>query len=690
MTLTRPRPALALLLLAAAHLGCDEPKPSPAPPPSASPSPAASAPDPLAPLRAFEATLRGATDFGKLPPWDAVAGSNPSALAPLDGGKRLVGALRGADSLVLLDDALHELQRLPAPASPTGLALSPEGALYVVGEHTGTFARYAYRGQKLVQEASIELPGVVGLRHIAAGPKGIVYASDPWDGRLFALRVAASAGKQKAEVLSERVCRGALQVVHAGNQVVANCFLDHALLILDADSKTGFAQGGGTTVRNDGPFWSLDVAALTDGLLIAAGGVEDQPLDRADGAFGFVDSFLYLYEVRDKSAELVRIKNLSEVDVVVPKALKLSVAPDGVQVQVTGYGGEHAVSLAYEGSARGALKQQVDIVPPGTVAFADLANGKTVYANALLDGWVDEAGAFVAAPGAKAEGRSPAARLGEALVFSTLMAPFAKTEGRLSKFTCETCHFEGWGDGRTHSTGRPGVQATTKPILGLANNRPHFSRALDPDLAAVSENEFDVAGRKSGRDPHFVLTVREHPWLEHLGIQSDQGPEELRKAFIAGLYGMTPSQSPRAQTHARFTDAERRGATIFRDKCEGCHEARLVSDDPASRQPFDTWEKWVLSPAGPIVWAESHYAKTGVEPYVHEEGARIPSLRRVGIKYPYFTTGSARNLEEVLRAVRVSPDGGLLHGGSGADLGGTWTPLSDEEVFLLQAFLAVL
>jgi hypothetical protein len=90
------------------------------------------------------------------------------------------------------------------------------------------------------------------------------------------------------------------------------------------------------------------------------------------------------------------------------------------------------------------------------------------------------------------------------------------------------------------------------------------------------------------------------------------------------------------------------GATVFRGRCAGCHAARLVTDQPASEVPFDRWEELVLSEAGPIVWASPEYRKTGVTPYVHPRGARTTSLRRVTAKHPYFTSGSADTLDQVL------------------------------------------
>jgi cytochrome c peroxidase len=77
--------------------------------------------------------------------------------------------------------------------------------------------------------------------------------------------------------------------------------------------------------------------------------------------------------------------------------------------------------------------------------------------------------------------------------------------------------------------------------------------------------------------------------------------------------------------------------------------------------------------------------RTGVVPYVHDEGARTPSLRRLHRKRPYLTNGSAPTLDDVLRAVRVAP-AGMSHGGSPA--GGV--PLREDERAALRAFLDLL
>src|SRR6185436_795659 len=132
----------------------------------------------------------------------------------------------------------------------------------------------------------------------------------------------------------------------------------------------------------------------------------------------------------------------------------------------------------------------------------------------------------------------------------------------------------------------------------------------------------------------------------------------LREALMTFLMDFTHRSNPAAVDHARFTELERTGAQTFRDRCAACHAARLVADDPGSAVPFERWESLVLSPSGPIVWSNAAYAQTGVVPYVHQSGARVPALRRLYKKWPYFTNGSARSLAEVLDRFASSGDAG--------------------------------
>jgi cytochrome c peroxidase len=291
-------------------------------------------------------------------------------------------------------------------------------------------------------------------------------------------------------------------------------------------------------------------------------------------------------------------------------------------------------------------------------------------------------------PGAAPRDRD--VQLGEALFFTTRMAPWNKSDGELSRSTCETCHFEGTVDGRTHHTGRGEVHATTKPLLGLFNNRPHFSRALDPDLTAVADNEFRVAGARSDHDPWFSLDERDLPWAADLYGGADAGslversPLDLRRALMRFLMDFTHRRNPAVAGKEAFDDAERAGAAVFAARCASCHAARLSADDASSEQPSERWEALVLSPTSPLVWGRAGYEKTGIEPYVHRDGARVPSLRRVYRKRPYFTDGRAGSLGAVLDAVRWRTDGSFSHAG-----GGGTAPTAEERATLL-AFLELL
>jgi len=710
--------ALAAVIAA----GCDEGGGSPA----GSGSPAAES-DPLTALRAFEEAQRKAADFARIPASDKAMGSDPYALRAVPGRRAFASVLRGADALVGLDGSLREVIRLPAPRSPSGLAVSAAGDflnlnsyLYVTGELDPKVARYVWQGDALKSAGEIELAGVKALRDVAAGPEGVLYLVEEHGGRLITLLPQApgkaaeglsfdssasgsAAPKTSFERVDAEACAGALRVVRAGEFVIVDCLLDHTLLIRRVNDRGLPLREGEVRIRHDGPIFGFEAAPRGGAaVVIAAGGVEDRPLDRAEGSFGFIDSFVFLYEVSPGAAAPVKKLaevNVSELGVITPKALRLDLSPEEARVRVAGYGGGKLATLVWKGNQGGAPETSAVDVPPGTTSIAaGPEDGSLSLANPLLDAWitVDKAGTTTVARADGGSAADPAIKLGEALFFTSLMAPWNKSEGRLSRFTCETCHFEGYVDGRTHHTGRGDVRATTKPLLGLFNNRPHFSRALDPDLSAVAHNEFRVAGAKSGRDPWFSIDSGDYPWLASMGAAAAGGealgPDALRRSLMAFLMAFSHRPNPASAGRASFSPLERRGADVFRARCEGCHSARLAADDPASSVPFGGWEALIFAREGPIVWARSDYKQTGVTPYVHERGARVPSLRRLYKKRPYFTNGSAKTLDDVLSRARYKGDDPqFYHAGAPEGAGLTeLTALTAEEREALLSFLDLL
>ncbi len=619
--------------------------------------------DPIEKIRDREVDLRARTHFEALPASDVRLGADPYALVRLPDG-RFTGVLRGEAAVVLLDRSLRETARAAAPGGASSIALAENGTLYVVGDSSSKLRSFRVHADGLAAAGDFEVDGLLGARGVAVGPEGVVYTVSEKSGELTTLQLPSDAISPVTHVENVNAGAGAFQVKRIGRYVVVNALRAQSLIVFRTD-ETGFPAGEPTRIRHDGPFWGFDGREDEDALLIAAGGVEDHPLDRTIGSFGNIDSFVYLYRLDGSGAKRLAAINSSAVGLVTPKAVLLDLA-EGVRIEAAGYGSPVRATLTWPslGETTQPPEVRTSAVPPGSNAVvAD--GGGFVFANPLLDAWVaTDDSASRTMPVASANQRDPVSRVGEALFFTTLMAPRNASEGPLSRFTCETCHHEGYVDGRIHHTGRGDVKVTTKPLLGLFNNRPHFSRALDIDLTEVAHNEFRVAGAGSKQDPWFAVSVNEHEWLSTLGVEAaDLDAVDLRWSLVRFLADFTHRPNPAVSGRSRWSEPEKRGAEVFRDRCESCHQARIVSDAPASRKPFEAWEALIFAREGAIVWGIDRYEKTGVQPYVHERGARVPSLRRLYKKSPYLTNGSAPSLGAVLDAAAFD-DKRFFHGGA--------------------------
>src|SRR5690606_14056703 len=176
-------------------------------------------------------------------------------------------------------------------------------------------------GRRLVPLRSIVAGGDVhGLRDVAAAG-GRIFALDVYGARVVVLDEVAEAGAgvdRETRTRSFAPCRGglSLDLVRAPGEplLLANCLLDHALVLWDL--------AGAERARSvhDGPFWSVAAASAPDGaLLVASGGVEDRPLDRSDGFFGWIDSFVYLDRVGPDGVERLAAVDVSDAGLVTPK-----------------------------------------------------------------------------------------------------------------------------------------------------------------------------------------------------------------------------------------------------------------------------------------------------------------------------------------------------------------------------------
>lgn len=646
----------------------------------------------LASLRSEEQALRARTDFARLPPSSRSLGAGPYALLALGGGVPLVaGLLRGDSRVVLLDEELREVAGAPAQASPSGIAALPDGRLLVVGPLEHRVARFSIDGTRLEADGSIALTGARVPRTLAADERSVVVADFAADALGAARAVDLMRDVPEPVAVARPTCRGPFRLALTPRFVGVSCLFDHALVLHEraADGAPGREVA---RITHDGPIWSFALLPAGEDLLVATGGVEDHPLDRRDKAFGHVDSFSYLYRFTPgKRPERLQELNTAALGVVTPKSVAIESSPAGPVLSVVGYASERRLEVELVGPR---LEPRPRILPslPGC-ADVVRAGARLLCANPLFDAWVDLSSAPRRVPARPERPGDPSAeeRLGEALFFTTLMAPDATSEGKRSRFTCETCHFEGGTDGRVHHSGRDDIRVSTRPLFGLFNDAPHFSRAHDPDLTAVSHNEFAVASRGNPIDPWFELEPSRFPWLLELGVNPGTlAPEKLRRALLAFLARFSHEESPFALARGAplaLTAGERRGSELFRDRCATCHAARLIADDPKTEVPFERWAEHLLSPSGPIVWARGDYAKVGVLPYVDPKGTRIPSLRRLYLKRPYLTRGTARTLDELLSMVRYS-GGELLH--AGGESRPELRALTPGERADLRAFLDVL
>ncbi len=621
-------------------------------------------------------------------------GTEPYRLLALDGPRRYLVMLRHASRVVLLDEGLQLLDSIRVPRSPVGWDLVDGRHLLVVGELSANIGAYHVSGSELRHLWDLPHGGARARDLVRVGDH--IYALNDFDDSMQRLELPEMSIDDPAGGLAGNVDGATsyelgsrpLRVRSLAGHLFVNELLGHALVVIplvEGEPELGRA----IRIEHDGPIWSFDVQHHDDGFLVVAGGVENRPLDRTGGEFGYVDSFLFAYhvprldgrEVDSRSgseppntrATLLAELNLSEIPIVTPKAIHLlseeqsAAHPECERLRVTvgcawvsGFGSETLGLFAVRPDRLDLLEELA--VPAGVTDFV-VESERIVATSTLIDRVVTvplAASTFrthrIRMPDAPELGEARDAhavdvRLGEQLFYTTLMAPDNRTEGELSRFSCETCHFEGGVDGRTHYTGRDDVFATTKTLRGLANNVPLFSRAGDSSLAVMIMNEFRVANQE--RQAFFDLPVDDHAWLRELGDLPDVlAPADQRRAMLAFFVDSPHPPNPQIAQGATLGDGARRALTVFRDRCASCHQAGTSTRDAGEGVAFAEWADWLQLEGRDAVWGAASMTKTGIVPYISARGARVPSLRRVWDKRPYFTNGSASSMRDLLERFR--------------------------------------
>ena len=647
-------------------------------------------------------------------------GSDPIKILYLPARRQYLILLRNRSELLLADQSLNLLDRQATPRSPTAWTLADGRFLFVGGELSPEIHLYEITAKGLRLQGKLHLRGVASVRDLLyVASLRSLFLLDDFDRRLHQLVLAPSWSGQKRLDFQRKTFplgAGPIQIQYQNHHLLINLLLEHTLLIvpLIQGSPDFFLS---SRITHDGPIWGFDAIAWKDSLMIAAGGVEDRALNRLGGEFGQIDSFLFLYAVpREHATGVYRWRsadrhspqrfvqqNLSEIGVVTPKALRFaSPSSQSVDLWLSAFGSSRMVRFNVQ-EERIRLTGNFG-VPPGTTDFviveesqgpkkAEREDTTLALTNALFDQVYRLEIGPEGANYRRVQGlpsypsmRSRESRIGEILFFTTLMTPYNRSEGELSRFTCETCHFEGTIDGRVHYTGRGHVFAATKPVRGLANNVPLFSRAGDKSLASMVLAEFRVANQE--RRDSFSIRLLEYPWLREIGeVPAVLSPTDLREALLAFFVDFRHRPNPWQAQGRKLGQRALRGLVVFRERCEYCHQAS-VSTRKAQSLPYGNWQGWLEGEGKDLVWGAPFYTKTGIQPYVHKAGARVPSLRRVWQKYPYFTNGSSRTLRELLSRFRYRATSAWHHyEPPSAQASEDVKPLTAEEIAGLEELL---
>ena len=609
-------------------------------------------------------------------------GTDPFKIHYLPVRQQYLILFRNPSQVWLTDGALNPLDRAGTPKSPTGWTLVQNRFLFIAGELASEVQVFEVTGKGFIRRTKIQVHGVASIRDLVYVPSSrSLFLLDEFDGRLVQATLPVDWPTQKRitpQIKFYPLGAGPLQIRHEGNHLLINLLLEHTLLVVPvSQGQPEFSRS--SRITHNGPIWGFDLVAESDSLIIAATGVENRPLNRLGGEFGYIDSFLYLYTValrngvyrwsskdRENPEHFSQI-NLSEINVITPKAVRLIMeSKHSYSLWVAGFGSTKMARFNLsKGKAR--LSRTYD-VPPGTTDFVMApANGSSstgtnhetrmILTNSLLDGVYgvklgvgDSSYEQLVETPHDTSKLTWQSRVGELLFFTNLLTPNNRSEGELSRFTCEACHYEGNMDGRVHYTGREHVFASTKPLRGLANNVPLFSRAGDKSLSAMVLAEFKVANQK--RHDSFSIHTSKHSWLEGIdGLPKVLSPPDLRMAFLSFFVEYTHRPNPWRLRSQKLTAKAQHGLAVFRDRCEYCHQAIVSTRQPESI-PFSEWGGWLETDGKDLVWGAPFYTKTGIRPYVHRAGARVPSLRRVQQKHPYFTNGSSPTLGHLLARFR--------------------------------------
>ena len=592
--------------------------------------------------------------------------TRPRALAfnPDDG--LLYVALSTSDEVAVVDPsatAPRVLGRRRACAFPDAIVAMPGGGAIVACRFDADLRRVGRAGRGDWRVTSLAAGPESGARGLALSPDGnVAYVASPAIGGVKVVSVAGRGGvvQTVATGLSPR----ALRVVPARtlpsqerSLLLVSNFIEHTVTVhgIGADGRLG---GLLQTIKLEAPVLDMIVAGAA--LLLFTH--EDRVIDRAHLSVEGLDSGVIALRARtseggppfeDPGPGKRPFVNLGERSTAVIELA--GAARAGAGFAVVGAGSDN-VLVAARGDLGGAVVVEVGANPSAVAALPD---GRFVTADRLSDtlSFVSD-GKLAAMLDVGAPERTTPADRGELLFYSRALVPNNVATGPLSLYTCAACHDDGHVDGRRHPAKRNRFFSMTKSCRALGTTAPYLSLGEPATIEGFADNIVTTHAQGAERGAEgfdkYPVTVRVRAgrgW-ENVTLSA----EELRAALAAYMARIPPEPSPYVAAGRRMLDRDARaGLALFRDSCAGCHQ--LVADSAqGERIPARDLERRLL--AGEVALTDARLHAVGT-PVLGEGGNNPPSLRGVWEAAPYFSDGSARTLEDVLR--RTDPDASKVH-----------------------------
>ncbi|HEY5090640.1 MAG TPA: hypothetical protein VIK30_11765 [Polyangia bacterium] len=600
--------------------------------------------------------------------------ARPRALAfnPDDG--LLYVALSTADEVAVVAPSSppRVLAQVGACKFPDALVALPDGGALVACRFDPGLRRISRRKDGGFRVAVVAPELLAAARGLALSGDGkLAYVASP---AVRGIAVVSLADGRVLQTLATGISPRALRVVPAGTWpghpaplLVTSAFIDHAVTVhpIAADGLLGPSI---QTIRTEAPVLDLRVTG-GDRPALWLFTHEDRPVSRARGPVEGLDSGVIRLVARGPAGQPPLedpgeghrpFLNLGERASPVIELDATALSGGGV-LAIAGAGSDNLL-LAASSDAR--LSAAV-VVPVGAnpSAVAALPGDRFVTADRLSDTLT-----FVAYGAGRArvestlvlgtpERPSPTER-GELLFYSRALVPNNVADGPLSLYTCAACHADGHVDGRRHPAKQNRFSSTTASCRGLATTAPYLRLGNQATIGVFADNIVSTHAQGAERDPaHFdqypvTLRLRGPSGWKTATLS----PAAVRAALARYMDRIPIEPSPFATPGAQSLDAEaRRGLSLFRDNCAGCHQ--LVDDSAIGNHiPEASLEARLL--AGEVALTSPGRYAVGT-PVLGEGGNNPPSLRGVWDDAPYFSDGSARTIEEVIR--RTDPGAPSVH-----------------------------